>query len=186
MGQLWQRQWPVQFPHGVAVDSSNNVYVADAYNNRVEKFDGNGNYLTQWGSYGSGNGQFDDPVGIASGQQQQCLCGRLHNNRVEKFDSNGNYLTQWGSYGSGNGQFSLPKVSRWTASNNRVEKFDSNGNYLTQWGSSGSGNGQFDSPAGIAVDSTGNLFMWLTYRTTGLRFSLIMPISSRPLSPASP
>ena len=27
-------------------------------NNRVEKFDSNGNYLTQWGSYGSGNGQF--------------------------------------------------------------------------------------------------------------------------------
>ena len=54
-----------EYPLGIAVDSSNNVYVADSDNNRVEKFDRNGNYLTQWGSLGSGNGQFIDPVGIA-------------------------------------------------------------------------------------------------------------------------
>ncbi len=46
-------------PRVIAVDSSNNVYVADSGNYRVEKFDSNGNYLTQWGSYGSGNGQFE-------------------------------------------------------------------------------------------------------------------------------
>ena len=47
------------------MDSSNNVYVTDIGNNCVEKFDSNGNYLTQWGSPGSGNGQFEYPEGIA-------------------------------------------------------------------------------------------------------------------------
>ena len=42
-------------PAGVALDTSNNVYVANGYN-RVEKFDSHGNYLTQWGSPGGGNG----------------------------------------------------------------------------------------------------------------------------------
>jgi hypothetical protein len=31
-------------PIAVALDSSNNLYVADEYNDRVEKFTGNGNY----------------------------------------------------------------------------------------------------------------------------------------------
>ena len=33
-------------PRGVAVDSSGNIYVADTGNNRIQKFDENGNFLT--------------------------------------------------------------------------------------------------------------------------------------------
>lgn len=40
-------------------DSSGNVYVADTGNNRVQKFSSDGNYITEWGSAGSGNGQFN-------------------------------------------------------------------------------------------------------------------------------
>ena len=40
-------------PVGVAVDNSGNVYVADSANGRVQKFDGNGNFITL-----IGNGQF--------------------------------------------------------------------------------------------------------------------------------
>ena len=89
------------------MDNSNNVYVLDE-SSRVEKFDSNGNYLTQWGSYGSGNGQFYIPKGIAVDSSNNVYVVDPGNYRVEKFDSNGNYLTQWGSYGSGNGQFYTP------------------------------------------------------------------------------
>ena len=37
-------------PTGIAVDSSDNVYVADNFNNRVQKFDSDGNFITKWGS----------------------------------------------------------------------------------------------------------------------------------------
>ena len=37
-------------PFGVAVDTSDDVFVAEVYNNRIQKFSSNGTYLTQWGS----------------------------------------------------------------------------------------------------------------------------------------
>jgi DNA-binding beta-propeller fold protein YncE len=155
-------------PHAVAVDSSNNVYVADYSNSRIVKFSGNGTYLTQWGSNGTGPGQFESPFGAAVDSSNNVYVVDDGNNRVEKFDSNGNYLTQWGSAGSGNGQLEYPhgiavdtsnNVYVADSYNNRVEKFGSNGNYLTQWGSAGSGNGQFNYSWGIAVDSSNNVYV---------------------------
>jgi tripartite motif-containing protein 71 len=42
-----------------AVDSKGFVYVVDAGNKRVQKFDSNGTFITKWGSEGKGDGQFD-------------------------------------------------------------------------------------------------------------------------------
>lgn len=33
-------------------------------NNRIQKFDSNGNFITKWGSTGNGDGQFESPIGI--------------------------------------------------------------------------------------------------------------------------
>ena len=44
-------------PFGIDVDSSNNVYVADSGNHRIEKFDSNGNFITKWGLLGSEDGR---------------------------------------------------------------------------------------------------------------------------------
>ena len=52
-------------PRGVAVDSSGNVYVADPYNHRIQKFDSSGAFVTKWGSKGSADGQFSNPNGVA-------------------------------------------------------------------------------------------------------------------------
>ena len=37
-------------PSGVAVDTSNNVYVADSLNGRIQKFSATGSFITKWGS----------------------------------------------------------------------------------------------------------------------------------------
>ena len=43
--------------------------------------------------------------------------------------------------------------------NSRIQKFNSSGTFITKWGSSGSGDGQFAEPQGIAVDSSGNVYV---------------------------
>ncbi len=153
---------------GVVVDASGDVYVSDVGNNRIEKFDSNGNYLAQWGSTGTGNGQFNQPDGLAMDASGDVYVVDTGNSRIEKFDPNGAFLAKFGSYGAGNGQFNRPYSVALDASgdiyvvdsgNNRIEKFDPSGNYLTQWGSSGSGNGQFNVPSGIAVDASGNVYV---------------------------
>jgi sugar lactone lactonase YvrE len=161
-----------EYPGAIAVDSRNNVYVGDTYeyeiyNYGIQKFDGNGNYLTRWGKQGAGNGQFGIIEGIAVDGGDNVYVADYSNDRVQKFDSNGNYLTQWGSYGLGNGQFENPVAIAVDGSNNvyvsdlscRIEKFDHDGNYLTQWGSQGTGNGQFSAPDGIAVDGSNNVYV---------------------------
>ena len=46
-------------PTDVAWDSTGNIYVADGYgNSRVAKYDRNGKWIKNWGSAGTGDGQF--------------------------------------------------------------------------------------------------------------------------------
>ncbi|MGO8703400.1 MAG: SMP-30/gluconolactonase/LRE family protein, partial [Candidatus Brocadiia bacterium] len=155
------------YPEGIALDNANNVYVADTFNNRIQKFDSNGNFLTQWGGLGDGNGQFDFPIGIAT-DAANVYVADWDNNRIQKFTTAGAYVTQWGSLGSGNGQFHQPgavavdnldNVYVADSGNSRIQKFTSAGVYVTQWGSLGSGNGQFDTPYGIVADALGNVYV---------------------------
>jgi DNA-binding beta-propeller fold protein YncE len=119
-------------PYGLATDSSGNVYVVDAGNNRIEKFSSSGAYLTKWGSPGSGDSQFNNPAGVATDSSGYIYVVDGGNNRIEKFSASGVYLAEWGSYGSGDGQFHAPEgiaidsssnVYVGDAGNNRVEKF---------------------------------------------------------------
>ncbi|MBX7253381.1 MAG: SMP-30/gluconolactonase/LRE family protein [Candidatus Promineofilum sp.] len=156
------------YPNDVAVDRAGNVYVADSDNSRIQKFDGDGNYLAQWGEFGQGNGQFDYPNGVAVDAAGNVYVTDSNNYRIQKFDGDGDYLAQWGEYGSGDGQFAYPNaiavdtaghVYVVDADNGRIQKFDSDGHYLAQWGEFGQGNGQFDYPNGVAVDAAGNVYV---------------------------
>lgn len=44
------------FPTGVSTDSSGNVFVADTFKNRIQKFTNTGNFIRKWGSHGTENG----------------------------------------------------------------------------------------------------------------------------------
>jgi len=165
-------QWGAQYHFRVladaAMDAAGNFYVIDTGNSMVQKFDSSGNFITAWGSSGSGDGQFKGPNGISVDGDGNVYVGDIGNSRIEKFDNSGRFVTAWGSRGSGNGQFT--GLNHLATSRNgdvyvidygnfRVEKFDSSGNFITAWGSHGLGPGQFSSPNGIAVDGSGNVFV---------------------------
>ena len=167
-GQFWGDQNIGFGPVGIAIDSSNNVYVVDGCNRRIQKFTAEGAYLTQWGGYGSNNGQFVYPIGVAVDRSHNIYVTDFGNYRIQKFTEDGTYLTQWGSQGTGDGQFDEPCGVAVDVSgivyvtdrrNNRIQKFMADGIYLTQWGSDGSNNGQFKYPRFIAVDTSGNVYV---------------------------
>src|SRR5208282_3071543 len=65
-------------------------------------------FTNTFGSYGSGNGQFYGPRGVAVDQSGNVFVADYNNSRIEEFSNSGTYLTQFGSLGYGNGQLDGP------------------------------------------------------------------------------
>ena len=156
------------YPVGVAVDSLDNVYVTDLVNDRIQKFNSSGAFLTQWGSSGNESGQFRLPWGTAVDSSGNVYVSDLVNDCIQKFNSSGIFLAKLGSSGNETGQFlcptgvavdSLDNVYVADTGNSRIQKFNGSGAFLTQWGSSGNESGQFSYPMGVAVDSLDNVYV---------------------------
>lgn len=148
-GEFW-------YPIAVAVDALGNVYVADGDNQRVQKFDGSGNFLGWWGkgsattgwhgtgsletpgSTGSGDGEFNYPYGIAVDASGNVYVSDCSNDRIQKFTSSGVFLGWWGK---GN------LTTGWHAPGS------------LEYGVSGNGDGELDYPFGLNVDSSGNVWV---------------------------
>jgi DNA-binding beta-propeller fold protein YncE len=125
-------------------------------------------FVTQWGSAGTGRGQLDGPHGIAVDSAGNVYVTELFNNRMQKFTSNGTYLKRWGAGGQGDGHFDLPTNIAVDAAGNlyvadtgncRIQKLAGSGLFLMKWGSSGSRDGQFKWPWGVAVDAGANVYV---------------------------
>lgn len=96
-------------PAGIDVDSSGNLYVTDDGNSRIQKFTNNGDFVTMWGSKGSGNGQLDRPHDIAvDSSGNNVYVAEQGNFQIQKSTSDGKFVTKWGTEGSGDNQFQDP------------------------------------------------------------------------------
>jgi RHS repeat-associated protein len=67
---------------------SRNAWVADSADNRIEGFGPKGEYLTQFGSLGSGEGQFNHPTGVAVGAEGRLYLVDTGNDRVQEYQEN--------------------------------------------------------------------------------------------------
>jgi len=82
---LAQEAGQLRSPWGITVDGAGDVYVTDTGNHRIEKFDKEGNFITQWGGFGNGKGQFNFPYGIAVDVRGSVFVVDSGNTRVEQF-----------------------------------------------------------------------------------------------------
>jgi DNA-binding beta-propeller fold protein YncE len=129
----------IEKPEGIAADATGDVWVSNTGKNAVVELSSSALKLGSFGSplglKESGNGEFDEPAGIAISGEIAYVVDR-GNSRVEEFQlrltsGEGEYVSQFGAAGTGNGQFTLPQGAAadkeghvWIADsgNNRVEE----------------------------------------------------------------
>jgi len=92
-------------PTGVAVDAEGNLYVADTWNNRIEIFDADGNFVSTFGKAGDGPGYFSRPKGVAIDGDGHIWVADGMQDRVQVFNNEGQLLISFGGHGLLPGQF---------------------------------------------------------------------------------
>jgi len=143
-------------PHGIRIDSKNNVWTTDMADHHVMKFDPEGKLLLTLGKRGEAGttpDRFNRPTDIAFASSGEFYISDGYGNaRVLKFSAEGKFLKQWGKKGKEEGEFNLPhsifvdakgRVIVGDRENNRVQVFDADGKFLTQWKESGAPYGMF-------------------------------------------
>jgi len=95
-------------PEAVAVDRSGNVYVTDTFNNRVEIFDADGEFISTFGKNGDGPADLERPKGIAIDSDGHVWVVDAAQNRIKVFTKEGQLLIYLGGQGNFPGQFMGP------------------------------------------------------------------------------
>jgi len=164
----------IDSPSGLAVDSDGKLYVADNDRQHIVVFDSNGEWENVWGDSGFDPGELSRPGDLALDSAGFLYEVDAANDRIQKFTRAGDFITTWGDFGDEDGKFRAPSGIAVDSAGNvfvtdsqlhRIQKFSQNAvdplKYDHVWsrGSEGSGVEQFFAPSGVAVDSTGKLYV---------------------------
>jgi DNA-binding beta-propeller fold protein YncE len=142
---------PGQFhiPHGIAVDCSGTIYIADRENSRIQLFTSSGKFLDQWTDVAR-------PCQIA-------------------FDSQGNaYVAELGFRAGMWPGTTAPSID---STGGRVSIFDSNGKLQARWGggTNPTAPGDFFAPHDICIDGAGCVYVAEVARSAGGNRGLVSP-----------
>ena len=167
------------FFHGpmcVRFDRSNQLYVVDSQNGRVQIFSPTGQFAGKFGSEGSGVGQLSSPSGLAIAADGSVFVADSRNHRIQVFSKDGAFIRSFGSYGAQDGQFHYPagiaidvvgEVYVTAHETSRVRVCGAAGVFVRKFGTPGPliggepkpYDGELNRPCGIVCDSRGNILV---------------------------
>lgn len=188
-GKFGQGDGEFDMPGGIAISTDNRVYVADQCNRRVQVFDTQGKFITQWGRKGFEHGEFGGnphpkaffagPTFLALDEHGDVYTTEAVLGRIQKFNPSGKFLNSWGDntvvpgkFGGYFGAFEQKNMQGPTglafdeqgrlwvnAIGGRIQRFAADGTYQVGFGEEGTEPGQFYAPHGIAIDRQGCLYI---------------------------
>ncbi len=165
-------------PHGLRIDSDDNIWATDVAANMVYRFDPSGRLTMvlgvkgqtgEWHPYGHLR-LFNEPNEAVVGPTGDIYVLQGHGKAeslVLKFDRDGDFIKSWGSTGKGPGQFDLPHSLVFDRAgllyiadrnNARIQVFDADGNYIRETSHPGT-------PCGLFMDADEHI--WLAHGHTG-------------------
>jgi NHL repeat len=87
----------------VVVAPNGDIYVGDGHgertNDRIVKYSADGKLVATWGKHGKGQGQFDQPHGIALDSAGRVYVADRGNNRIQIFTPDGKFIAEWKQFG---------------------------------------------------------------------------------------
>jgi len=125
-------------------------------------------YLGEFSSGGTDDGQMMWPSSIAVDRDGDVYVSDEGLHRISRFDREGQFLGKWGAKGGGDGEFNRPSGIAFDQDdnllvvdslNNRIQRYSKDGRFLGAWGSAGASNGKFNTPWGIALDGAGGVYV---------------------------
>jgi len=164
-GEKGEGPGQLNYPNDIEIDHQGNIYIKDSLK-RIQKFSSSFEFILQWGSVGTGGGEFH------SVKSAKILQNRIYvfdgNARIQAFNLNGEFMFNWQPMGHEEGRFWRPKrvavdnpgnIYVLDSGNSRIQKFDRKWKLEMVLGSEGGAPGQFKNPSGIVVDDEGNIYV---------------------------
>ena len=121
-----------------------------------------------FGKYGSANGMFQRPFGVAVSNRDEIAVADQWNHRVQIFNSNGDFIRSFGRNGSNQGEFNSPFGIAYDKDgnifvadyyNHRIHIFSGEGSNKGMFGEEGILDSQLSCPSGLSLDTNGNIIV---------------------------
>jgi sugar lactone lactonase YvrE len=128
-------------PTGAAADGQGNLYVADTGLHQIHVFSAKGELIRSFGGLGNELGKLYEPRGLAVDAQGNLYVADTWNARVVKYDSGGKPIATWGGGDQDLGDGRKATITDGDQAKNQANPLG------------------FFGPRGIAVDSTGNVYI---------------------------
>jgi predicted membrane-bound mannosyltransferase/DNA-binding beta-propeller fold protein YncE len=166
-------------PRDVLLLSADRLAVTDTGNHRIQIFDREGNFLSQFGTQGGLQGQFSEPVGLGKTAAENIYVVDTWNKRIQRFTPVLAPELMWEVDGwEGNSTNNKPylavdstgRVYVTDPENYRVLVFSGEGQYLARFGRFSAQIDGFGLPNGIVIDAEDNIWVADAGNSRLLRF----------------
>ena len=141
--------------------------IVDSFEHKVTVLNRNGVKLREFGSKGTGKGQFETPMAVVMDPIGQIFVADSKNKRIQMFNNNGSFAMFIKMDGLDSNSLEFIKDIRFAPDNSLwvldyrpfVLKIDANQMVVKKWGVKGKGSGQLNTPASLVITRGGYVYI---------------------------